>query len=85
MKLTITIEDEHGAETVVEQTEARRPALTSAEGAVELAASSAGVPPSWLVEELQGGEPQLDPTEPTDAVDAGAARASGNGFVAIPA
>jgi hypothetical protein len=89
MKLTITIEDEQGAATtLVERAAASGLAVTPAESPAEAPASSAGGPPPWLVEEVEGSEmrPEAAGAVPgaEDALDAGPSNASGNGFVAVP-
>jgi hypothetical protein len=90
MKLTITIEDEHGAATLVERPAAGAQATTPIPPAATQAEkpTSAGGPPPWLVEELEGGEMRPEAAGAVagseDVLDAGASKATGNGFVAMP-
>jgi hypothetical protein len=83
MKLTITIEDEQGAETLVERPAARLEPST--ETPTEVETTNAGGPPAELLEQLQGGASPPHAGRSPDALDAGAAKASGNGSVATPA
>jgi hypothetical protein len=87
MKLTITIEDEQGATTLVERPGPALAAPPRESGAqAETEATSAGGPPAWLVEQLHEGESQAEPAGAggDEALDAGAAKASGNGLVSMP-
>ena len=85
MKLTITIEDKQGVETLVELAGPGRPAETSPEETGEVEATSAGGPPAWLVEQLDESESEPNAAGAADALDGGAARASGNAFMTMPA
>jgi hypothetical protein len=90
MKLTITIEDEQGAATLVERPAAGAQATGPTPAATTPAEepTSAGGPPPWLVEELEGGDLRPEAASAVagaeDVLDAGPSKATGNGFVAMP-
>lgn len=83
MKLTITIEEDQESEVRVD-----RPGgigvMPAEERPAELAATSAGGPPEWLLAEIEERpQPQAMPTEGGDVLDAGPAPTSANGFVSV--
>ena len=74
MKLTITIEDETGARAVVRPAETGAAVLASAGLPAEAEATSAGGPPPWLLQELEGAAAEPEgPQSSRSPIDAGQA------------
>ena len=85
MKVTITIEEEEEARVRIERGETGETVTTPVTPAAEAKPTSAGGPPEWLLQELQGEAAEAERGQPsTGPVDAGPApTASGNGFESV--
>ena len=87
MKITMTIEDERESQVTIERPETGEAVTTSGELAADAEPTSAGGPPAWLLQEIQGTAAEQEGAQTsTEPIDAGPApTADGNGLASIHA
>ncbi|HEX7255475.1 MAG TPA: hypothetical protein VF236_06050 [Gaiellaceae bacterium] len=88
MRVTMTIEEETESQVRIERPETGETVTTSGELPAEAKPISAGGPPTWLLQELQGMQgmaaEQEEAQTSTEPIDAGPAPAAdGNGLASI--
>jgi hypothetical protein len=87
MRVTMTIEEERESQVRIERPETGEAVTTSGELPAEAKPTSAGGPPTWLLQEIQGMAAEQEGAQTsTEPIDAGPAPAAdGNGLASIHA